>query len=92
MMMTMFSKREPPVLGTSPNYRKVRGEDFPREKNICYKLTFQVALSQSIPLLFVLSLFLRMRVNNWKWKWNNKKFDIPVFIEELAKYIKKKIN
>jgi len=33
-----------------------------------------------------------MRVNNWKWKWNNKKFDIPVFIEELAKYIKKKIN
>jgi len=33
-----------------------------------------------------------MRVNNWNWKWNQKKIDIPVFIEELAKYIKKKIN
>jgi len=23
-----------------PNYRKVRGENFPRKKNICYKLRF----------------------------------------------------
>jgi len=33
-----------------------------------------------------------MTVNNWNWKWNQKKIGIPVLIEELAKYIKKKIN
>jgi len=33
-----------------------------------------------------------MRINNWNWKWNKKKIDIPLFIEELAKYIKNKIT
>jgi len=59
--------RYPPQLSKG-SWRKLS-----EKKNICYKLRFQVALSQSIPRLFVLSLFLRMRVNNWNWKWNKKK-------------------
>ena len=80
-------EREPPVLGTPPNYRKVRGENFPRKKNICYKLRFQVdlRLSQLIPRLFVLSLFLKMRVNNWNWKWNQKKNRHPCIFRRTCK-------
>jgi len=80
--------------GTPPNYRKVRGawENFPRKKNICYKLRFQVAfrLSQLIPRLFVLSLFLRMRVNNWNWKWNQKNNRHPCIRRRTCKIHKEK--
>jgi len=88
-IVTLY-RREPPVLGTPPNYRKVRAEDFPRKKNICYKLRFQVVLSQSIPRLFVLSLFLRMRVNNWNWKWNKKNNRHPCIRRRTCKIHKEK--
>jgi hypothetical protein len=67
MLTRTSGPRYPPQLSKG-SWRRLS-----EEKNICYKLRFQVTLSQSIPRLFVLSLFLRMRVKNWNWKWNKKK-------------------
>ena len=86
-----FSRREPPVLFYPPQLSKGCGENFPRKKNICHKLRFQVALlSQLIPRLFVLSLFLRIRVNNWNWKWNKTKNRNPCIHRRTWKIHKEK--
>jgi len=61
------------------------------EQNISCKPRFP--LPQSNPRLFILLLFLRLRVKKWNWNWDKqKRIDIPVFIKELGKRIKKKFN
>jgi len=84
----IFSEREPPVFGTvlPPIIERFVEKTFRGKKTFVINWGFNLpCLSRFPDFLSSVSLFLRMRVNNWNWKWNKTKHWHPCIYRRTCK-------